>query len=78
MRVRDNAGDLRDLYRGPRDKPAHVLSVCHMSDSDTLLFRLGGWNGRLVALSRYGRVARGAAGEDLRKRKARHDQLRTE
>ena len=24
MRVSDNAGDLRDLYRGPRDKPAHV------------------------------------------------------
>ena len=58
MRVRDNAGDLSDLYRGPRDKPAHVLSVCHMSDSDTLLVCLGGWKGRLVALSSYGRERR--------------------
>ena len=55
MRVRDNAGDLRDVYRAP-----FVCSVCHMSDSDTLLvcsWQLGPdlksakW---LVALSRNG------------------------
>ena len=38
MRVRDNAGDLRDVYRGtPHDTSPIVWSVCHMSDSDTLL-----------------------------------------
>ena len=37
MRVRDNAGDLRDVYRAPDDKSPRVFSVCHMSDSDTLL-----------------------------------------
>ena len=36
MRVRDNAGDLRDVYRAPQ-----IWSVCHMSDSDTLLVCLG-------------------------------------
>ena len=50
VRVRDNAGDLRDVYRAPR-----VYSVCHMSDSDTLLVcafeRGASW---LVALSRNG------------------------
>ena len=34
MRVRDNAGDLRDVYRAPHGS---IYSVCHMSDSDTLL-----------------------------------------
>ena len=38
MRVRDNAGDLRDVYRATlHDKSPFVWSVCHMSDSDTLL-----------------------------------------
>ena len=37
MRVRDNAGDLRDVYRAPHDTSPYVLSVCHMSDSNTLL-----------------------------------------
>ena len=37
MRVRDNVGDLRDVYRGPNDTSANVYSVCYMSDSDTLL-----------------------------------------
>ena len=36
MRVRDNAGDLRDVYRAPHDTSKFVRSVCHMSDSDTL------------------------------------------
>ena len=58
MRVRDNAGDLRDVYRAPHD--AYVWSVCHMSDSDTLLVCSGeeGPDGEkaewLVALSRNG------------------------
>ena len=60
MRVRDNAGDLRDVYRAPHDTSPHVWSVCHMSDSDTLLVFSGEkgpdrkyahW---LVALSRNG------------------------
>ena len=61
MRVRDNAGDLRDVYRGTlHDTSPNVLSVCHMSDSDTLLVcsrekgqdrKLAYW---LVALSRNG------------------------
>ena len=35
MRVRDNAGDLRDVYRAPHDRSSFsgVRSVCHMSDS---------------------------------------------
>ena len=39
MRVGDNVGDLRDVYRAPHDtsKYMYVWSVCHMSDSDTLL-----------------------------------------
>ena len=37
MRVRDNAGDLRDVYRAPHDTSPLITSVCHMSDSDTLL-----------------------------------------
>ena len=62
MRVRDNAGDLRDVYRAPEcsSQFGHVWSVCHMSDSDTLLVcsvergphrRKANW---LVALSRNG------------------------
>ena len=60
MRVRDNAGDLRDVYRGPHETSPVVLSVCHMSDSDTLLVCSGeyGPDGKfacwLVALSRNG------------------------
>ena len=55
MRVRDNAGDLRDVYTA-----LQVYSVCHMSDSDTLLVcseeegpdgKKANW---LVALSRNG------------------------
>ena len=58
MRVRDNAGDMRDVYRAPHDKYPFVYSVCHMSDSDTLLVcsseygpdqKVAKW---LVALSR--------------------------
>ena len=55
IRVRDNAGDLRDVYSAPL-----VLSVCHMSDSDTLLVCSGEYGPRgewarwLVALSRNG------------------------
>ena len=37
MRVRDNAGDLRSVYRAPNDTTPEIISVCHMSDSDTLL-----------------------------------------
>ena len=37
MRVRDNAGDLRDVYRVTNDTPPYIHNVCHMSDSDTLL-----------------------------------------
>ena len=37
MRVRDNAGDLRDVYRAPHDASPHIYSVSHVSDSDTLL-----------------------------------------
>ena len=60
MRVRDNAGDLRDVYRAPHDTSPILLSVCHMSDSDTLLVsslekgsdgKIAQW---LVALSRNG------------------------
>ena len=60
MRVRNNAGDLRDVYRAPHDKSSSISSVCHMSDSDTLLVCSGEdgpdrkyahW---LVALSRNG------------------------
>ena len=60
MRVRDNAGDLRDVYRAPHDTSPYITSVCHKSDSDTLLVcsgeygpdkKLAKW---LVALSRNG------------------------
>ena len=60
MRVRDNAGDLREVYRAPHDTSSLLCSVCHMSDSDTLLvcskergpdMNNASW---LVALSRNG------------------------
>ena len=61
LRVRDNAGDLRDVYKGTAHYTSPlVYSVCHMSDSDTLLVcslergldrKLAEW---LVALSRNG------------------------
>ena len=60
MRVRENAGDLRDEYRAPHDTSPFIMSVCHMSDSDTLLvcsdeygpdMKFAHW---LVALSRNG------------------------
>ena len=60
MRMRNNAGDLRDVYRAPHDTSPLEWSVCHMSDSDTLLVcsaeeepdgELANW---LVALSRNG------------------------
>ena len=60
MRVRDNAGDLRNVYRAPHDTSHEVLSVCHMSDLDTLLVCSweSGPDGKgafwLVALSRNG------------------------
>ena len=54
MRVRDNAGDLRDVYRAPYDTSPLVCSVCHMSDSDTLLVCLSEDKNWLVALSRNG------------------------
>ena len=66
MRVRDNAGDLRDVYRAPHDTYSKIYSVCHMSDSDTLLVCSGEdgpdrkyafW---LVALSRNGSELREA------------------
>ena len=37
MRVRDNTGDLRDVYIAQHDTSQRVWSVCHMSVSDTLL-----------------------------------------
>ena len=58
MRVSDNAGDLRDVYRAPH--VSAIYSVCHMSDSDTLLVcsgeegpdqKIAKW---LVGLSRNG------------------------
>ena len=57
MRLRDNAGDLHEVYRPPHDTSTFLLlkSVCHMSDSDTLLMCSGeeGLNRSwLVALSR--------------------------
>ena len=61
MFSRDDAGDLRDVYRAPHDTSQFIRSVCHMSDSDTLLVccleeygpdrNRGKW---LVALSRNG------------------------
>ena len=37
MRLCDKAGDLCDVYRAPHDTEPNIYSVCHMSDSDTLL-----------------------------------------
>ena len=37
IRLRDNTGDLRDVYSAPHDTTLFVYSVCHMRDSDTLL-----------------------------------------
>ena len=54
MRVRDNAGDLRDVYRAPHDTSPFIRSVCHMSYSDTLLVCSHEDNKWLVALSRNG------------------------
>ena len=57
MRVRDNAGDLRDVYRASHDTSldTEIYSVCHMSDSDTLLVSLNECSAYwLVALSRNG------------------------
>ena len=53
IRVRDNDCNLRDVCRVV---PKHVWSVCHMSDSDTLLVCTGKYRGNkwLVALSRNG------------------------
>ena len=61
MRVRDNAGDLCDVYKGTsHDTSPLIKSVCHMNFSDTLLVcsselkpdkKYANW---LVALSRNG------------------------
>ena len=62
LRMRDSAGDLRDVYRAPHDPNPDVTSVCHLRvrDSDTLLVcsretnpdgEFANW---LVALSREG------------------------
>ena len=60
--MRDNAGDLRDV---PHDTSPIMYSVCHMSDSDTLLVGLYEDKKWLVALSRKRRrVARGAPRAD--------------
>ena len=60
MRVCDNAGDLRDVYRAPHDASPSIMSVCHISVSDTLLVCSGEYlpnrigQNWLVALSRNG------------------------
>ena len=60
VRVRDNAGDLRDVYRATHDTSPDVVSVCHMSDSDTLLVCSGEYGPDrkyakwMLALSRNG------------------------
>ena len=60
LRVCDNAGDLREVYRAPHGTSPFIRSVCPMSDSDTLLGCSGEyWPGGnyadwLVALSRSG------------------------
>ena len=61
IHVRDNVDDLRDVYRGTlHDTSPNVSSVCHMSDSDTLIVcskekgpdqKVANW---LVALRRNG------------------------
>ena len=83
IRLHDNAGDLRDVYRGTaEDSTPVVYSVCHMSDSDSLLVCSrehwqNEWAYWLVLLSREGsewrethRVQTAAEGI--------HDVLRTE
>ena len=57
IRLHDNAGDLRDVYRTAED--SRVYSVCHMSDSDSLLVcSFENWQDELaywlVLLSREG------------------------
>ena len=37
MPLRNNAGDLREVYTAPHDMSPDLSSVCHVSDSDTLL-----------------------------------------
>ena len=37
IRMRDNAGDLIDVYRGTEDTSLSIYCVCHIKDSDTLL-----------------------------------------
>ena len=54
MRMRDNAGELREVYRAPHVTSSFIRSVCHMSDSDTLLMCLYEDKKWLVALSRNG------------------------
>ena len=60
MRVRDNTGELRDVCRAPHSTSPYIRSVCHISDSDTLLVCWGEygpdkeWANWLVALSRNG------------------------
>ena len=57
MRVRDNAGDLHDVYRAPHGTSPDMWNLCHMSDSDTLLLVCSSGRNRvhwLVALSRNG------------------------
>ena len=60
MSWRDNADDLRDVYRAPQNTDPRIWSVCHMSDSDTLFVCSGEyWPDRkyanwLVALNRNG------------------------
>ena len=65
MRVRDNGGDLRDVCRGTEhDTSPYIWSVCHMSESDTLLVCSyekgpdGNQTNWLVALSRNGSECR--------------------
>ena len=60
IRMRDNIGDLNDVYKAPHDTSPFVWSACHMSDSNALLVCSGergpdqkvvNW---LVVLSRNG------------------------
>ena len=61
IRVRDNVGDMCDVYRA-----SEIWSVCHMSDSDTLLVCLSEHTNEpdknyatwLVALNRISRAPR--------------------
>ena len=54
MPLRDNAGDLREVYRAPPDRSSLIRSVCHMSESDTLLVCSYEGQPWLVVLSRNG------------------------